>query len=276
MLNVIQEAKVFKVYFQERKDSVKKSRFFTRKFVPPAQSLQALKKGRVINMKVKKYTLFCILAAVSAVGIVSAVFLLEYTGEPGGMTFIDPAWINMAGWRFPLSLNLAAFLIPLYLPGFWSIRCLLAKIHPKAANVYFASVSFGTIMGASFIHSVLCYFPMIYQQLNGAGQTLLAEEVISNILVAIMPVFIVHYLITWVFPQILLLVLIIQGKTVLKRRMAFLNPFVFLLFGLICSLLASQALQAVYVGIINKGNTVLFIAAAVYSYKLLDNKGQTE
>lgn len=223
-------------------------------------------------MKSKKYTIFCILAAVSAAVIVFADFLLELTGEPGGMTIIDPAWLNMVSWRFPLSLNLCAFFIPFYLLGFWSIRCLLAKTHPKAANVYFASVSFGTVMGASFIHSVLCYFPMIYQRLTGEGQKMLAESIINDIMSAIMPVFIVHYIITWVFPQILLFVLIIRGKTVFKRWTAFLNPFIFLIIGSACSLLASQALQLIYVGIINKANTILFIMAAVYSYRLLDKQ----
>lgn len=220
----------------------------------------------------KKYTVFCLLAAVSAAIIAIADNLLEFTGEPGGMTIIDPAWINMASWRFPLSLNLCAFFIPFYLLGFWSIRCLLAKTHPKAANVYFICVSFGTVMGASFIHSVLCYFPMIYQRLTGAGQKAMAEHVINDIMSAIMPTFIVHYVITWVFPQILLFVLIVQGKTVFKRWTAFLNPFIFLVFGSICSLLASQALQPVYVGIINKGNTILFAIAAVYSYRVLDKR----
>ncbi len=36
--------------------------------------------------------------------------------------------------------------------------------------------------------------------------------------------------------------------------------------------IASQTLQPIYVGIINKGNTALFILAAVYAYKLLDKK----
>lgn len=223
----------------------------------------------------KKHTLFCILAAVSAAIIAVSDNLLELTGEPGGMTIIDPAWMNIASWRFPLSLNLCAFFIPFYLLGFWSIRCLLAKTHPKAANVYFASASFGTVMGASFVHSALCFFPMIYQRLMEAGQNTLAESVINDIMSAIMPTFVVHYVITWVFPQVLLFVLIIQGRTVLKRWTAFLNPFIFLVIGSVCSLLASQALQPVYVGIINKGNTVLFIMAAVYSYRLLDKQGIT-
>lgn len=221
-------------------------------------------------MNRKKHTLFCILAATSAVIIVVADNLLEFTGEPSGMTIIDPAWMNMASWRFPISLNLCAFFIPFYLLGFWSIRCLLAKTHPKLANVYFASVTYGTVMGAAFIHSVLCYFPIIYRQLTEAGQKTIAEHVINDIWMSIMPVFVIHYVITWVFPQVLLFVLIIRNRTVFKRWIAFLNPFVFLVFGSLCSLVASKALQPVYVGIINKGNTVLFILAAVYSYRLLD------
>ncbi len=223
-------------------------------------------------MTTKKHTVYCILAAISAAIIALADNLLEFTGEPGGMTFIDPAWMNMASWRFPLSLNLCTFFIPFYLLGFWSIRGLLAKTHPKAAKVYFAFVSFGTIMGASLIHGALSFFPMIYQRLCEEGQKALAEHMINDIMVAILPTFIVHYIITWVFPQILLFVIIIQGRTVLKRWTAFFNPFIFLVFGSICSLISSQALQPVYVGIINKGNTALFIIAAIYSYKLLDKQ----
>lgn len=218
----------------------------------------------------RKHTLFSILAAASAAIITVADYLLEYTGEPGGMTVIDPAWMKMAGWRFPVSLNLCAFFIPFYLLGFWSVKCLLAQTHPRAAKVYFAATSYGTVMGASFVHGVLSLFPMIYQRLAGEGGITLAENMIYDITAAIMPAFAVHYAITWVVPQILLFVLIIQGKTVFRRWTAFLNPCIFLVFGSICSVLASQALQPVYVGIINKGNTALFILAAVYSYKLLD------
>jgi hypothetical protein len=189
---------------------------------------------------------------------------------------IDPAWMNMASWRFPLSVNLCAFVIPFYLLGFWSIRCLLAKTHPKAANLYFATAAYGTVMGASFVHSVLCYFPMIYQRLTGSGQNALAEQVINDIWIGNMPTFIVHYVITWIFPQILLLVLVLQGKTVIKRWIAIFNPFIFLIFGSICSLLAPQALQIIYVGIINKGNTALFLIAAIYSYRLLDKQSVTD
>ena len=148
-------------------------------------------------------------------------------------------------------------------------------IHRDIKQFETSDILIGTVMGASFIHSVLCYFPIIYQRLTEAGQKTLAEHVINDIMVAIMPAFIVHYVITWIFPQLLLFVLIIQGKTVLKRWTVFLNPFIFLVFGSICSFLAPQVLQPVYVGIINKGNTVLFLVAAIYSYRLLDKRGKT-
>ncbi len=220
------------------------------------------------NLREKKYFIFCILAAVSAVIIAIADNLLEYTGSAeDGLTFIDPLWLNMAPWRFPLSLNLCAFFIPFYLLGFWSVKRLISITHPRLSNIYFGTVSYGVIMGVSFIHSVLSYFPMIYQKLGGQGEQLLAEEVINNIMKAIIPVFVVHYILSWIIPQLILFVLITGGKTKFNRWTAFLNPFVFLVFGLMCSLLSPGVLQFIYVGIINKGNTALFILMAVYEYK---------
>ncbi len=220
------------------------------------------------KLRKKKYYFFCILAAISAAIIAASDYLLEYTGSAAeGLTFIDPIWADMASWRFPLSLNLCAFFIPFYLLGFWSIRRLLSVTHPRLANIYFGTVSYGVIMGASFVHSVLCYFPIIYQKLCIEGQQLLAEDVINNIMGAIMPVFVVHYILSWVIPQVILFILIVRGKTIFSRWTAILNPFLFLIFGLVLSLIAPSVLQPVYVGIINKGNTALFILAAVYEYK---------
>ncbi|MDF2986721.1 MAG: hypothetical protein K0R50_2231 [Eubacterium sp.] len=222
----------------------------------------------LLKLKERKYFLFCVLAAVSAAIIAAADYLLEYTGNSEQTTtFVDPFWASMSSWRFPLSLNLCAFFIPFYLLGFWAIRRRLALTHPRSAKVYFGTVSYGVIMGASFIHSVLSYFPMIYQKLTGAGQEVLAEEIINNIMTAIMPVFIVHYILSWVVPQILLFILIIRGKTHFNRWTAFLNPFIFLVFGSLCALLFPQELQFLYVGIINKGNVALFVLAAIYEYK---------
>lgn len=220
------------------------------------------------KLKEKKYYYFCILAAISAAIIAASDYLLEYTGSAAeSLTFIDPFWAKMASWRFPLSLNLCAFFIPFYILGFWSIRRLLAVTHPRLANIYFGTVSYGVIMGASFVHSVLCYFPMIYQKLFNEGQQLLAEDVINNIMSAIMPVFVVHYILSWGIPQVLLFILIVRGKTIFSRWTAILNPFIFLIFGLVLSLTEPTAFQPVYVGIINKGNTALFLLAAVYEYK---------
>lgn len=57
--------------------------------------------------------------------------------------------------------------------------------------------------------------------------------------------------------------------------LAAVSAAIILVFGSICPLLASQALQPVYVSMINKGNTVLFPAAAVYSYRILDKEGNS-
>lgn len=215
-----------------------------------------------------QHFLFGILASISAAFIAFSDYLLEYTGEAAqGLTFIDPAWLNMAPWRFPLSINICVFLIPFYLLGFWAIRCQLAATHPKQANWFFGLSAYGIIMGASFVHSVLNYFPMIYQKLAGAGQQTLAEETIMDITNAILPAFIVHYVLSWVVPQILLFILIIRGKTIYNRWTAFLNPFVFLIVGSVGSFLAPKALQVVYVGIINKGNVAIFILATVYALR---------
>ena len=224
-----------------------------------------------MQTKTNKYTVFSILAIISAFALVLADYLLEYMGMPsneiGGMGIIESSWINMQLWRFPLSIALCGFFIPFYLLGFYVLYKEIKVSSPKAAAAYFAMTGFG-IMTASLIHGMLAYMPVVYKQLIDAGHEALAVTITESIYTSTMSVFWVHYAITWIVPQILLFALIISKKTMFSRFCVLFNPITFLVMALVLKGLNPHGFEFIYVAAINKANAATFIMAFIYARRL--------
>jgi len=202
------------------------------------------------------------LAALAAALIAGADYLLEFNKEVMiSSSIIEANWPEMAGWRFPLSLHICAFAIFGYLPGFSILYLILAKTHRLAARLITGLFAFGVVSGSSLIHGVMAINPVIYRFgiTQGLSLDLLGELIEQQITSAVFPLFIAHYLLTWIIAPALLFVLVLSGKTLLPRAAALLNPLLFLVFALIFQQIAPIAGAYVTPGSINKAMALLFL-----------------
>jgi len=85
-----------------------------------------------------------------------ADYLLEFHKEYGlSSSIVEPAWLEMAPWRFSLSIYLCMFMIPFYLLGFWLLYKVVSKTNKTLALILFILFSYGVVMGSPFIHGVM-------------------------------------------------------------------------------------------------------------------------
>ena len=212
------------------------------------------------------YRFMGVSSVVAALLLTLADYLLEFHKEYGLSTsIVEPIWLEMSPWRFSLSIYLCMFMIPFYLLGFWLLYKAVSKTNKTLALVLFVLFSYGVVMGSPFIHGVMGLNSVIYAFLfnQGVSHELLVDLIEGTLFPTILPVFLVHYLITWVVAPILLFLHIIRGKSVFKRWTAFLNPFVFLMIGVVGLKLYPQLFAYLAPGAINKGNVAMFALATV-------------
>lgn len=208
-----------------------------------------------------------IAAAVSALVIAAADYLLEFNPDYGISTdIVEPAWAEMNLLRPVISMNLCAFFIPFYIPGFWLLYRVIAETSRKTAVTLFVMFSYGVIMGSPLLHGVMSINPVLFKSgiEYGVERGVLTALIENNITSAVLPVFIFHYLITWVAAPLILFIYIISGRSVLKRWTAFANPLIFMLAGLGLKVMLPSVGVYLVPGSINKGNAALFLILALY------------
>jgi len=217
----------------------------------------------------KRYRLMGICSIVAAILLTVADYLLEFNKEYGvSSTIVETAWVDMSHWRFTFSIYLCMFMIPFYLFGFYLLYITLSKTNKTVALVVSLMFSYGVVMGSPFIHGVMGLNAIIYRFgiQNGLTHELLVSLIETRITNAILPVFLFHYVITWVVAPLILFVFVIRGKSVMRRWTAFLNPFVFLLIGMLGLKLWPQLFIYLAPGSINKGNIAMFAVSAMSMY----------
>jgi len=225
--------------------------------------------GQPLTRQNTLYRIMGVSSIVAAVLITIADYLLDFHKEYGvSSTIVETSWAEMPHWRFSLSIYLCMFMIPLYLLGFWLLYKALCKKNKTLALVIFLMFSYGVVMGSPFIHGVMSLNGVIYAYGIGQG---ISHEFLCNLIEGkitgtILPVFLFHYVITWVVAPLLLFVHIIRNKSVFKRWTAFLNPLVFLIVGLIGLKVFPQLFVYLAPGSINKGNVAMFALATVHMW----------
>lgn len=211
-----------------------------------------------------------IAAAVASLCVMVADYLLEFMAMPsapvGSFGLLETGMRGISFTRLSASVNICGFAIPFYLLGFYAIYRELYLTKPGFAKAYLAMTGFG-IMTASLIHGLLVYITMTYNQLMDAGQPVLAVSVAESLYSSSLGIFWVHYFLTWIIPQVMLIVLILRKKTVYGRTAALCNPFTFLVIGSILKLASPDRLQFLFVGSINRGNVALFLMTAWYAFR---------
>lgn len=120
-------------------------------------------------------------------------------------------------------------------------------------------------MGSPLIHGIMSLNGIIYSYgiQQGLNHELMNDLIAGRMTSTILPVFLFHYLVTWIIAPILLFVHIIRGKSIFNRWTAFLNPLVFLIIALVGLKAFPQLFIYLTPGAINKGNTAMFLLVTI-------------
>ncbi|MDD3903904.1 MAG: DUF6796 family protein [Sphaerochaeta sp.] len=218
------------------------------------------------TQQTKHYRIMGIISVIAALLLSVADYLLEFHKEYGvSSSIVETAWVDMPHWRFAFSIYLCMFMIPFYLLGFYLIYKAVSKTNKTLAMVIFGLFSYGLVMGSPFIHGVMSLNGVIYTYgiQHGVSHEVLVGLIEGTLTGTILPVFLVHYILTWVVAPLLLFLHIIRKKSVFKRWTAFLNPLVFLLVGVLGLMVFPQLFAYLAPGAINKGNAAMFALATV-------------
>ncbi|MDR1000214.1 MAG: hypothetical protein LBL96_05365 [Clostridiales bacterium] len=127
----------------------------------------------------------------------AADILLDFKGKgnkkygPAGI--LDTNWEKMAPWRFKASIWVAAIAVPMYMMGCIALYNQLLKGSAVVAGVFGICAVIGSC-GTMFIHTTLCYFPIMTKTLS-AEKT--PPETVSNAVNALYRAMIVPFLTFW-------------------------------------------------------------------------------
>ncbi|SEO43546.1 hypothetical protein SAMN04488134_107134 [Amphibacillus marinus] len=105
-----------------------------------------------------------------AIGDVLFDYKSKLNEKLGRDKLIERDWADMAKWRFKLSIGLATIGVPLFALGLMSLAMQLAENNSLFATIFWL-ISLVGITGGTFIHIMLCCFPIIYKTMLAKGCT---------------------------------------------------------------------------------------------------------
>ena len=182
------------------------------------------------------YLLFSVLGLIGGLLCCAGDILFDLKGKGnqklGTSKNIDSNWVKMADWRFGLSIALAMIGDALIGLGFYSIGMQIAVTHPIIGYLTLGFGYFGSIAGV-FIHAFLCIQALIYKGALLHGDLQIADDILEKIYKQIMPTFMIGY-ISLMIPTVLIIIAILNGALDVPKLCVFLNPIVFLIFGVTC------------------------------------------
>ncbi len=170
-------------------------------------------------------------------GIICAIgdVLLDLKGKDnvkvGKSLLIESNWVNMANWRFNLSIIFGLFGVFMYSLGIYSLGRQLINVNESLSEtmIIFSVV---TAMAGFFIHSFICITPIIYKAVLKGKDENLAEYTLNELLSSVKIPFVVLYAFIILAPTILTIYCILNALFNVPTCFVFLNPLVFLLVGL--------------------------------------------
>lgn len=182
------------------------------------------------------YLVFSILGLIGGLLCCAGDILFDLKGKGnqklGTSKNIDSNWVNMADWRFGLSIALAMIGDAFVGLGFYSIGMQTAETHPIIGYLTLGFGYFGSIAGV-FIHAFLCIQALIYKGALLHGDLQIADDILEKIYKQIMPTFMIGY-ISLMIPTVLIIIAILNGALDVPKLCVLLNPIVFLIFGVTC------------------------------------------
>ncbi len=171
-------------------------------------------------------------------GVLCAIadILLDLKGRNnkkiGKHKIMDSNWVEMAGWRFPMSITIAAIAVPMYYMGIIAMKNQLQATSSFLANIFWISGTIGAI-GGLFIHATLCYFPMIYKRLYKENSIKLAEDMIDEIFRSIKIPFIVLFILLTVVTSVIIIIAIFKNYLMVPIYFIILNPLGLTIIGIL-------------------------------------------
>ena len=142
---------------------------------------------------------------------------------------IDSNWINMAYWRFGMSIMVAFIGDALIGFGFYSLVSQMEGGNSVLAAVT-AICGYVSVIAGFFVHTVLCIQPIIYKKIMETDNFKLADDTLEAYYKAVLPPFVIGY--GFMFAAtVCVIVGIFTGVLDVPKWFVLLNPFVFLLVG---------------------------------------------
>ena len=135
-----------------------------------------------------------------------ADYFLEYLGALpnetlGAYGVVESAWADMAAWRFPASIWIAAVTVPMYTLGFIAIARQMRSTHEGVGKLFGASALLGSL-GGLFIHIMLCVLPVAYKYLTVNGSRELAVGTIDAMVGSFIVPFYIYYVFLIIIPLV--------------------------------------------------------------------------
>jgi len=159
--------------------------------------------------------------------------LFDYKGKDNIKTgVIDSNWLQMAEWRFSVSILFVVIGVALYYFGYIGFKNQLKYTSIKISRI-FKVISIIGCFGGVFIHSTLCYMPIIYKYIMQTNNTVLANAIINKLFNMIIIPFIFYYLCLIIIPSIIMVIAIIKKYILLPIWCVILNPLMFLIIGIL-------------------------------------------
>lgn len=147
----------------------------------------------------------------------------------GTSGFIDSNWVNMAYWRFGVSILFAFAGATLLGFGFFSLAAQMADGN-RALALTTGICGYVSAIAAFFVHSVLCIQAIIYKKIMETDNFRLADDTLEDYYKAVIPPFALG----WLFmlaATVCVIASIVTGVLAVPKWFVLLNPFVFLLVG---------------------------------------------
>ena len=142
---------------------------------------------------------------------------------------IDSNWVNMACWRFGVSILFAFAGTALLGFAFFSLAAQMADGN-RALALATGICGYVSAIAAFFVHSVLCIQAIIYKKIMETDNFQLADDTLEAYYKAVIPPFALG----WLFmlaATVCVSAAIVTGILAVPKWFVLLNPFVFLLVG---------------------------------------------
>lgn len=144
---------------------------------------------------------------------------------------IDSNWINMSYRRFGASILVAFIGDALIGFGFYSLVDQMKSVSGTLA-AFTAVCGYMSVIAGFFIHTVLCIQPIIYKKIMETDNFKLADDTLEAYYKAVMPPFLIGY--GFIFAETACVVTaILTGALSVPTSFVLLNPFVFLIVGML-------------------------------------------